>query len=103
MRVENIIYWWRTHEALMYLVQLSFDIFKKDNQHLYINLAQVSMWTSYLNTNLTKNFSLLHIRILLLGGTLSKYLGRDELVVHINTIMERLMSTNNIVRLSAIM
>lgn len=87
----------------MYMMQLACDIFKKDNQRININVPQVAMWTSYLNANLTKNFDLLHTRILLLGGTLSKYLGREELIVHINTILDSLMSTNIVTRLSAIM
>lgn len=102
-RIENITYWWRTHESLMYMLQLAFDVFKKGSRHMNINLPQLTMWTSYLNANLTKNFYLLHMRVLLLGGTLSKYLGRDELIIHINTILDSLMSTNILVRLSAIM
>ncbi|GJQ69980.1 hypothetical protein Trydic_g13354 [Trypoxylus dichotomus] len=101
--IENITYWWRTHESLMYMLQLAFDVFKKDSQHMNVHLAQVATWTSFLSANLTKGFYLLHMRVLLLGGTLSKYLGRDELIIHINTILESLMSSNILVRLSAIM
>ncbi|XP_022915238.1 importin-9 [Onthophagus taurus] len=103
-KIENVTYWVRTQESLMYMIQTIYEIYNKDDRTpVGINIKpQLAMWTNLLETNYARDHVFFYVRIVLLGGTLSKYLEREALISHVNVILNSLRTNNNVVRMAGL-
>ena len=99
---QQNVHCWRIYEALMYATGILINVLQLENLFSFNLKGHISHWINFLNVHYMNDHPFLFARTLWACGKLSTALTADQVTTHRNMILSGLMSSNSIVRISAV-